>query len=218
MVEHADRGSSTEFQVVVMGTGPVGKTSLINALLGRSVGEIGATIGTTRGGRVHTHLVEGVEGVLLLTDTPGLGEAGHEGLGREVEAMDLATRADLVVFIVDHDLTRAACQTIFALARQGKRLIVALNKRDRFTEEDRDPVRERHPEYEGRWLAVFAPVEGTEMVVVVQQRDDDALATERSFFRRFLMWAAGLIGGAVIAVFAALRLARFRRAQTESRK
>jgi hypothetical protein len=58
----------------------------------------------------------------------------------------------------------------------------------------RDPVRQRHPECEGRWLAGFAPVEGTEMVVVVQQRDDDALATERSFFRNFLAWAAGLVG------------------------
>ena len=31
-----------------MGTGPVGKTSLVNALLGRAVGEVGATMGTTR--------------------------------------------------------------------------------------------------------------------------------------------------------------------------
>ena len=54
--------ASTEFQVVVMGTGPVGKTSFINALLGRSAGETGATMGTTSGGRVHTHVVEGVEG------------------------------------------------------------------------------------------------------------------------------------------------------------
>ena len=103
-----------------------------------AVGETGATMGTTRGGQAHTHVVEGVEGALLLTDTPGLGEAGPEGSGRELEAIDLATHADLLVFVVDHDLTRADCQTIFELARQGKRLIVALNKKDRFTEEDRE--------------------------------------------------------------------------------
>ena len=79
----------------------------------------------------------------------------------------------------------------------------------------RDPVRERHPECEGRWLAGFAPVEGTEMVVVVQQRDDEALAPERAFFRRFLAWAAGLVGGAGLAVFVGLRMARFRRARYE---
>jgi serine/threonine-protein kinase len=79
----------------------------------------------------------------------------------------------------------------------------------------RDPVRERHPEYEGRWLAGFAAVEGTEMVVVVQQKDGDALALERSFFRGFLAWAAMLIVGIVLPVFAALRLARWRRSRAE---
>jgi uncharacterized protein len=140
MVENAGHGAIPEFQVVVMGTGPVGKTSLINALLGRTVGETGPTMGTTRSGHAHTHVVEGVEGTLLLTDTPGLGESGPAGLGREVEAIDLATHADLVVFVVDHDLGRADCQTVFELARRGKRLIVALNKKDRFTEEDREAV------------------------------------------------------------------------------
>ena len=92
MVENEGRGGGAEFGVVVMGAGPVGKTSLINALLGRSAGETGATIGTTRVGEVYTHVVEGVEGTLRLTDTPGLGEAGPGGAARELEAIDLATR------------------------------------------------------------------------------------------------------------------------------
>ena len=77
--ESGGSGRGRRFHVVVLGTGPVGKTSLINALLGRSAGETGATIGTTAHGRTHTHAVEGVEGTLLLTDTPGLGEAGRRG-------------------------------------------------------------------------------------------------------------------------------------------
>ena len=89
VVEDVVQGASGEFHVVVLGTGPVGKTSLINALLGRSAGETGATMGTTRAGQVHTHVVEGVEGTLLLTDTPGLGEAGPEGSARELEAIEL---------------------------------------------------------------------------------------------------------------------------------
>ena len=124
MVDKAGDGAGKAFQVVVMGTGPVGKTSLINAMLGRSVGETGATMGTTRVAQAHTHVVQGVEGTLLLTDTPGLGEAGLEGPTREAEAIDQAIRADLLVFVVDHDLTRADCQTVFELARRGKRLMV----------------------------------------------------------------------------------------------
>jgi uncharacterized protein len=140
MVEKADHGANADFHVVVVGTGPVGKTSLINALLGRVAGETGATMGTTRVGQVHTHVVEGLGGTLRLTDTPGLGEAGAAGLARDTEAIELATRADLLVFMVDHDLTRADCQTVSELAGQGKRLIIALNKKDRFVEEDREAV------------------------------------------------------------------------------
>lgn len=35
-----------------------------------------------------------------------------------------------------------------------------------------DPLGKTHPEYKGRWLAGFAPVGNTEMVVIVQQRDE----------------------------------------------
>jgi eukaryotic-like serine/threonine-protein kinase len=65
----------------------------------------------------------------------------------------------------------------------------------RFSPDDgyEDPVRERHPECEGRWLAGFAPVEGTELVVLVQQKYDDAVAPQRLFLRRFLAWFGGLV-------------------------
>jgi small GTP-binding protein len=133
-------GANRRFHVVVLGTGPVGKTSLINALLGRSAGETGATTGTTAHGRSYTHAVEGVEGTLLLTDTPGLGEAGDDGGTREAETVELALRADLLVFVVDQDLVRAGHRIIGEMVREGKRLIVALNKKDRLTEEDRKAI------------------------------------------------------------------------------
>jgi uncharacterized protein len=136
----AGDSAGQRFHVVVMGTGPVGKTSLINALLGRSAGETGSTMGTTARGRSYTHAVEGIEGTLLLTDTPGLGEAGAEGNAREAEAVELALHADLLVFLVDQDLARADHRLIGEMAREGKRLIVALNKKDRLTEEDRDAI------------------------------------------------------------------------------
>ena len=166
MGELAGHDGASRFQLVVIGTGPVGKTSLVNALLGRTVGEVGATMGTTRAGQSHTHVVEGLEGTLLLTDTPGLGEPGPEGSDRELEAIDLATRADLLVFVVDHDLTRADCQTILELSRQGKRLIVALNKKDRFTGEDREAVMAKLRER----LAGFVPVEDIVAVAAPRPR------------------------------------------------
>jgi small GTP-binding protein len=135
-----DQGPRGRFHVVVLGTGPVGKTALVNALLGRSAGETGAASGTTAHGRTHTHAVEGVEGTLLLTDTPGLGEAGAEGTAREAEAVELAMQADLLVFVVDQDLGRSGHRTIGEMSREGKRLIVVLNKKDRLTEADREAI------------------------------------------------------------------------------
>jgi small GTP-binding protein len=134
------QGAGGRFHVVVLGTGPVGKTALVNALLGRSAGETGATSGTTARGQTHTHAVEGMEGTLLLTDTPGMGEAGVEGTAREAEAVELAMHADLLVFLVDQDLVRADYRTIGEMSREGKRLIVALNKKDRLTEDDREAI------------------------------------------------------------------------------
>ncbi len=128
------------FHVVVFGTASSGKTSLINALLGQHVGKTEAVMGTTRHGEVHTHTVESVDGTVLLTDTPGLSESSQGGALRESEARDLAARADLLLFVVDHDLIRSEYEPLVALARQGKRSIVVLNKQDRLTPADRDAI------------------------------------------------------------------------------
>ncbi len=128
------------FHVVVFGTGSAGKTSLINALVGRTVGRTEPTIGTTKAGDVFTHEFKGVDGSVLLTDTPGISEIGDAGAGREAEARDLAARADLLLFVLDHDLIRSEFEPMAALLRQGKRSIVALNKADRLIDEDREAI------------------------------------------------------------------------------
>ena len=135
----ADR-QARRFHVVVFGTGSAGKTSLINALLGRTVGRTEATIGTTRAGEAFTYELEDVDGTVLLTDTPGLSEIGEAGGAREAEARDLAARADLLLFVLDHDLIRSEFEPMAALARQGKRSIVALNKKDRLLDADREAI------------------------------------------------------------------------------
>ncbi len=125
-----------EFRVVVFGTGSAGKTSLATALLGRDAGKSEAVMGTTKRAENHTYSVDGVDGSLFLTDTPGLSEIGEAGSEREREARDLAARADLLIFVLDHDLTRTEHEPLAALVRQGKRSIVFFNKTDRFSEPD----------------------------------------------------------------------------------
>ncbi len=136
---HADR-ERRRFHIVVFGTGSSGKTSLINALLGHHVGKTDPVMGTTKQGETFQYTLEDVDGTVEITDTPGLSEIGMGGAAREAEARDLAARADLLLFVLDHDVVRAEYEPLSALARQGKRSIVLLNKQDRLTDADRDAI------------------------------------------------------------------------------
>ena len=55
--------------------------------------------------------------------------------------------------------------------------------------------------YSGRWLAAFAPVGNTHLVVIVQTRFDDAVALDRQAARR-LAWLAGAALLVVLALIA----------------
>jgi uncharacterized protein len=139
-LDAARRSPPAELSVVVFGTVSAGKTSLINALVGRHVGETGAVMGTTRHGENHVYTIQSVDGIVHLTDTPGVSEAGTGGVDREREARGLATRADLLLFVVDHDLIRSEYAPLIELARLGKRSIVVFNKKDRFPDADRTAI------------------------------------------------------------------------------
>ena len=58
-IEAEGRREVSSLHVVVFGTGSAGKTSLINALIGRHVGETEAVMGTTRHGESHTYELKG---------------------------------------------------------------------------------------------------------------------------------------------------------------
>jgi uncharacterized protein (DUF697 family) len=113
------------FHVVVFGAGSAGKTALVNALAGHSSGRRGAQ---------RTEVLEGPEGTVLLTDTPGIAGVGAGGLWDEAEALDLAAKAELVLFVVEQDLHRFEHGALSLLVHGGKRALVVLNKKDRYTE------------------------------------------------------------------------------------
>jgi len=127
MADQLERG---DLVVVVFGSGSVGKTSLIRALLRQLVGTVGAPMGSTAESQRYRLRLRGLERCVWLVDTPGILEAGRDGRQRERLAREQASRADLLVLVVDGDL-RAAEQEVFAtLAGLGKRLLLVLNKCD----------------------------------------------------------------------------------------
>ncbi len=129
-----------EIQVVVFGTGSAGKTSLVNAIMGRIVGQINAPMGTTQVGETYCLRLKGLERKILITDTPGILEAGVAGTEREQLARALATEADLLLFVVDNDLRRSEYEPLKGLAEIGKRSLLVLNKTDLYTDEDQEAI------------------------------------------------------------------------------
>ncbi|MBW4565765.1 MAG: GTP-binding protein [Mojavia pulchra JT2-VF2] len=129
-----------EIQVVVFGTGSAGKTSLVNAVMGRMVGQVDAPMGTTQVGETYCLRLKGLERKILITDTPGILEAGVAGTEREQLARALATEADLLLFVVDNDLRRSEYEPLRGLAEIGKRSLLVLNKTDLYTDENKESI------------------------------------------------------------------------------
>ncbi|MDB9519352.1 GTP-binding protein [Roseofilum reptotaenium CS-1145] len=130
-------------RVVVFGTGSSGKTSVINGLLGQMVGQVQPTIGTTQEGQTYHLPLRGLNREILITDTPGILEIGEEGSDRAQIARQLATQADLLLFVVDNDLRQSEYQPLQALAQIGKRSLLVFNKTDLYTDEDRERILSR---------------------------------------------------------------------------
>lgn len=141
-----------ELKIVVFGTGSAGKTSLVNAVMGQMVGAVGATIGTTAVGKTFRCQLRGVDQQLQITDTPGLSEPGIAGTDREQAARKLATEADLLLFVVDGDLTQSEYQPLRALGRMGKRSLLVFNKTDCYQTSDQTLIQQRLQERVQGWI------------------------------------------------------------------
>jgi hypothetical protein len=114
-----------------------GKSSLINALLpGASVETdvIGGTTTTIQ----HYHWQRESGDEVVLVDVPGLNQMERE---YDRMVMDEAQRAHAVIFVCDGDLTRDEYLTLQPLLELKKPLIVAFNKLDRYSDDDRQLIR-----------------------------------------------------------------------------
>ncbi|ABX08953.1 YcjF family protein [Prochlorococcus marinus] len=125
-----------DITVVLFGTGSSGKTTLIRALLKEIVGEVSATMGTTKTSHTYRLRLKGLERGIQIIDTPGILETGEEGNKREKESFLKASRADLIIVVVDTDLRSIEMKLIATLAKGGKRLLLVLNKCDLRGEEE----------------------------------------------------------------------------------
>lgn len=107
-----------------------GKSSLLNALVGTEVFAVSPLHGETKHSAMEAWNEIEAGGVFLL-DTPGLDEAGGED--REALAVEVARRSDLVLFVIDGDLTDSELAALRSLLAMGRPVLVVLNKKDLYT-------------------------------------------------------------------------------------
>lgn len=129
-----------ELHVAVFGRVSVGKSALLNALIGQSRFDVGVLHGTTTTREATRWQRIGDSGVHLI-DTPGINEI--DGAERERLARHVAARSDLVIFVVDADLTASEAQALAELNATQRPLLLVLNKMDRYLRAEREALLER---------------------------------------------------------------------------
>ncbi len=135
MLDKLDHG---HLHLAVYGRVSTGKSSLLNALIGEEAFTVSPLHGETRRSSMQPWNEVQAGGVFLI-DTPGLDEAGGED--RELLAKEVAGRADLVIFVLDGDITETELTALKTLVSQGRPVVVALNKKDLFTTDELEALR-----------------------------------------------------------------------------
>lgn len=141
-------------RIAVFGLVSRGKSAVLNALIGEKVFETGPINGVTQkptlvrwsptGGMVpetSSIVPEAASKVQIeLIDTPGLDEV--DGQARADMARDVATQADLILFIVAGDITRTEYTALCDLRQSQKPLLLVFNKIDLYPDQTRQEIYE----------------------------------------------------------------------------
>ncbi len=131
MLEKIEHG---HIHIAVFGRVSVGKSALVNALLGEARFSTSPLHGETLDAQLG-QWAEFRDGNVFLIDTPGINEVFGEA--RETLAHEVAERADLVIFVLDGDLTAPELIALRILGKAQRPVIVVLNKSDQYRPEER---------------------------------------------------------------------------------
>ena len=133
-----DKLEHGHIHIAVLGRVSVGKSSVLNALIGEHRFSTSALHGETTQNTM-AHWDEQESGSLFLIDTPGINEI--DGEARERMAREVSQRSDLVLFVIDGDMTDVEYNALQGLAREHRPLLLVLNKCDRYSATQREELR-----------------------------------------------------------------------------
>ncbi len=134
-----DKLEHGHIHIAVFGRVSVGKSATLNALLGEQRFSISPLHGETKQTQMGSWDEYEANGVYLI-DTPGINEV--DGEARERMAHEVASRADLVLFVVDSDLTESEIEALRALTDYRRPILLVLNKCDRYSREEQEVLKQ----------------------------------------------------------------------------
>ena len=152
LTQMLDKLEQSVVQIAAFGMVGRGKSSVLNALVGKDIFPTGALHGVTRtidtanwkltpeqiadtSQNLQRLTISSKQGEIQLLDTPGIDEVNGEA--REALACDLAQRVDLILFIVSGDITQVEHSALSKLREAGKPMLLVFNKIDQYPEADR---------------------------------------------------------------------------------
>jgi small GTP-binding protein len=191
-----DKLEQTRVQIAVFGMVGRGKSSILNALLGQTIFETGPIHGVTRQTQAQpwqtsqtsvqdkradtaqipvSYRISQVE----LIDTPGIDEV--DGQTREQLALQVATQADLLLFVIAGDITQVEYEALSYLREAGKPIILVFNKIDQYPEADRNAIYQTIRDQ--RVKELVSPNEivmaaASPLIATAVRRDDGSLKAE----------------------------------------
>ena len=124
-----------EMQVSVYGRVGVGKSSLLNALIEKQVFHTDIVNGNTK--KIQSYEWEKKFKSLnkvMLCDFPGIDEINN--INQEKINFQYLLETDLIIFVIDSDLTRVDLNSIEKLLRYNKPFLLVLNRCDQWNEEE----------------------------------------------------------------------------------
>lgn len=133
-----DKLDQKVIRIATFGLVSRGKSAVVNALLGQKMLQTGPLHGVTQYPRsVRWSPASGKVQVELI-DTPGLDEI--EGQTRAEMAREVASQADLILFVVAGDITRGEYEALCDLRSRQKPLMLVFNKIDLYPDCDREAI------------------------------------------------------------------------------
>ncbi|MEZ5472673.1 MAG: GTP-binding protein [Marinicella sp.] len=128
-----DKLENEQIHIVAFGKVSTGKSSLLNAISGEQHFKVSPLHGETK----HTNHLDWpsyqAQSVVLI-DTPGTDE--FNGEEREMMAQQAAKQADIILFVLDGDISESQKQQLKIIAQPNKPIVIVLNKADLYTHDE----------------------------------------------------------------------------------